>query len=162
MKFAKHLILSAALVTGLSVQSPKSEAMVGLALIPGSVLMVPVIIGSAVLIADGMQNGLYGGHGLNALLGLVIFDQNSNELEMRAINAESASRLNLSESEMTSYNSELETINLALSEMNSTLTNASAESLENTKIESLAKFKSEISADSFSAIQKIMQASVQK
>jgi hypothetical protein len=44
--------------------------------------------------------------------------------------------------------------------MNSILTNVFADKLESAKAESLEELKSEISADSFSAVQKILKASV--
>lgn len=155
-----------------AVHSPKSEATVALALIPGSALMVPVIIGSSFLMADGLYNfgetqftryyfGI-NGHVLNGFLGILIFDKESNEVELREITLSDAKAIGLRNSEAAAYNSELGRINLALSEMNSTLSNTAKENLENVRGEVLTTFQSEISSEAFSAVQKIMKKTLAK
>jgi hypothetical protein len=161
MKSVKHFILSATLMTGLAVQSPRSEALVAFTVPPSFAVMFPLIVGGSYVTVMGLASG---GKLANwtLLAGILILDKESNELQLTEIPPESAPALDLTSTEYVAYNSELEKINLALSEMNSTVSNATAENLEAAKTQSLAKFQSEISPASFRAVQKVLKASVRK
>jgi hypothetical protein len=162
MKTIKSLILSAALISTVALQAPRSEAMVALAFIPGSVFMVPVIIGTAFSVAPFMSGDFSFQSGALAIGGIIVFDKNANELEYKTITDEKAQKLGLSAVEMRAYNSELNRINLGLSEMNSTLSNTRKEDLESVRQEVLDNFKSEISTEAFSAVEKITKTAFAK
>jgi hypothetical protein len=166
MKMFKPALLSATLLIGLAVHSPKSEATLALAFAPagpiGVLIMVPTIVYSAVLMADG----LYESHSTfginNAIWGLIIFDKNTNEVEFREISNEESKSAGLTTNEKEAFNTELVRINLSMAEMNSTLANASKENLEATKAEALSTFKADVSPEALSAVQKILTKSFVK
>lgn len=160
MTMFKHALLSATLLISLAVHSPRSEATLALAFAPagpiGVLIIVPSLVYSAVLMADGLYQGTSTFGINNAIWGVIIFDKNTNEVEFREISNEESKSAGLTANEKEAFNTELVRINLSMAEMNSTLANASKEDLEATKAEALATFKADVSSEAFSAVQKVL------
>jgi hypothetical protein len=154
MKFTKHFLLSALLATSLSLASVKSEAG----------LIVTVFNPAIGLIIGGVSTyGVFTVYEPNGVLAIsilgLILDKNTNEVEFTAISDVQAKTAGLTLTEKESYNGDLDRINASFEEMNSAISNASKEQSEAVKNDALEKFKSDISADTFSAVQKILKTS---
>jgi hypothetical protein len=157
----KKSILGLAMVTliGTSAFHPANAALVGTFAANPAVALLCLEVPYLTLMANkaDISKPTFGLWFLGMLL---ILDKDSNEVEFAAISDLQANKMGLNSIEKESYNSELDRLNAAFSEMNSTLLNTSKEQMDLVKKDAMEQFKSNISVDTFTAIQKILSASV--
>lgn len=135
MKYLKLLVLSLCLSIG-TAQSSKA-AVAGVMAIAGSggagalaLKGLYSIVGGLALSVPGAVNSCNGGAclaplALGSLIGLVILDEEAGQVSFCEINNETASKLGLSNDEVSIYNSELSEANLVFEEVQSQLVNDS-------------------------------------
>ena len=122
------------------------------------------LFGGASIIWEQMGNLLSGERDLNVLslllgIGLVIVDESTHNLSYKELSIEQAAKLNLNMSELESYNSEVDLINLVMEEVEYEIVNA-YQQLDKFDFNKRSKeisddYKSYLSEDTLSALKKI-------
>lgn len=157
MKTMSKLLAVATLATGLNMASvPKANAGVFMAVLNPTVGLIIAFSGGMYIHAN--RNSL---EGIETGFKIFMLDEKSNELQFNPIDSKTAAEMGLSEEERDSYNEEIDRVNATADEVNSDLLNAPKTEIEAIENKSLVKFQEQISPAAFSAVKKIVSASVQ-
>jgi hypothetical protein len=157
----RNLLLSATLVTSITMSvMPKANA--ALALTGSGTIALIATGGFLGYNYDAFSNPNY--HFGLAFYGFLVMwcDKDTNQVKFNELNDESAQSLQISQQEQAAYNSEIERINGASEELENTLAQATESNQQEVAKSAYADFKQEISPEAFSALQKVVKASIRQ